>query len=227
MVQSSGESLEGRVLHKIRQRDDQIFRALYILEIDTIVYDNKYLDEIPPKLANELESKFLEAHSTPFSDLFTRYDKEMCVDIIEASEPASYVGNTTILHRGHSSPGVYWISKGKIKCTYLKDDQVIMQLHEGDCFGSFCLLDEACRCDYITEDICMVHFVAKSRLEEILETFKVDAIRFRQEALDDFNVLQQQRNAFKSMLRLRRCCLSRGNDQSSEYYESAQFCFNS
>lgn len=193
----------------------KFFQALYRLEIDTVVYDNTYLDEMPPQLSVELECKFLEAHVSPFADLFTRYSKDLCVDVIAGCEQASYLTGTTLLHRGHASPGVFWISKGTVQCSYLKPDQVIMQLGEGDSFGSFCVLDEACRCDYITKDICMVHFLPKSRLDVILETFKLDSLLFKQEALDDFKTLQIQRNSFKSMLKLRNVSLNRGNDKGT------------
>lgn len=193
----------------------KFFQALYRLEIDTIVYDNQYLDDMPPKLALELEHRFLEAHKSPFEELFARYNKEMCIDIIEACEQISYVGGTKLLNRGHLSPGVFWISKGTVQCTYLQPDQTLLELEEGDSFGSFCMLGEACRCDYVTKDVCMIHFLPKDRLEQILDTFKVDSILFREEALADFKQIQNRRNALKSMLRLRRLGLTRGHDQAA------------
>lgn len=180
----------------------RFFNLLYRLEIDTAVYDNEYLELMAPKDASKLETCFLQAHKSPFAELFKLFDKEMCIDIIRGCEQTSYVAGTTILHRGHNCPGVFWISKGKVECRYLKPEQVITEIGEGDWFGSFCILDEPVRCDYVAKDICMVHFLPKELLNTILDTFKLDSLRFRMEATDDFNELQVQRNSLKSMLKL-------------------------
>ena len=195
----------------------RFFKALYSLKVDTIIYDNEYLDSMPLDLAKEIETTYHESHTSPFDDLFDKYDKEMCVEIIKACEQTSYLPDTTILHRGLTSPGMFWLTSGTVKCTYQNPDQVIDQLHAGETFGSFCVLNQPCRESYITQDICMVHFLPKARLDDILDTFGVEAIKFKEEATADFKHQQDCRNSYKSILKIGRLILSRGTAQNPKF----------
>lgn len=191
----------------------KFFNAIYRLEMDTIVYDNQYLDELCGNIARDLEEAYHQAHPSPFVDLLSKYDMKMCAEIIKQSEPASYLPDTVILNRGHMSPGMYWISQGTVCLTYLRKDQIIEELHEADSFGGFCLLEEPARCNYVTKNLCMMHFLAKSKLEDILETFRVDALQFIKEVSDEFQYLLEKRNAYKTLLRFGRQRKLRGNGQ--------------
>lgn len=182
----------------------KFFNGLYNFGVDTILYDNDYLELLPNDLSAELERTYHEAHASPFEEFFQKYDNDMCVDIIKSCEQTSYLPDTVVVERGSTCPGIYWITSGAVEYTYLEHRQVMEVLGPGDNFGSFCLLGEPSRGSFITKDICMVHFLAKHKLDEILEKYRVDALLFKEEALEEFKQLQEIKKAYKVMLKMGR-----------------------
>lgn len=178
------------------------FHRLFKLEVDTVLYEGEYLEQLPLKVAKLLEFKYHEARPSPFESMFERYDKEMCVEIVKACEQTSFLPGTVIIHRGHLCPGVYWIASGTVQCIYLHNDQVIEELSAGDSFGSYCILDQPSRESYICQDVCLIHFLPKEKLNEILDKFGVESLLFKEEAQDEFNYIQEKRLTFKAALEM-------------------------
>lgn len=179
----------------------RFFYGLFSLEADTVLYSNQYLELLPSPLSLELEKEYHEARPSPFQNFFEKYSNEMCVEIIKSCEQTSYLPGTIVVRRGLNYPGMFWITSGSINCTYNQPDQVMEELEAGDTFGSYCILDQPSRETYICNMVCLVHFLPKARLEEILQKYGVEAILFKEEAMAEFNYLKQRRNAFKTMLK--------------------------
>lgn len=182
---------------------NEFFKALYNLEVDTVVY-SKFFDQLPPRHSEELEVKYHMAHESPFQELFDRFGKEITTDIIKGCQPCSFLAGTTILHRSKYSPGIYWITYGKVYVTYVHEDQPIHELTEGDSFGSFCLLEEQSRFNYIAKNTCMAHFLPASKLVAIIDKNGNSGIAFQELIKQEFKNLQNEKTVFKSLFRFRR-----------------------
>ena len=181
----------------------EFLKALYNLEVDTVVY-SKFLDQMPPHYSEELEERYHKSHESPFEDIFDAYGKEMTVDIIKGCQPCSFLGGTIILHRGKLSPGIYWITYGKVIVTYLSDNEPVQELEEGDSFGSFCLLEEQSRFNYVAKNTCMAHFLPLDKLKMIIEKNGNSGIAYKEQIETDFLSIQSQKTVVKGVSRLRR-----------------------
>lgn len=183
----------------------EFFKALYNLEVDTVVY-SKFLDQLPAKVAEELEEEYHLAQESPFQVLFDMYGKELSIGIIKGCQPCSFFAGSTILHRGKYSPGIYWITYGTVKVTYINDTKPVIELEEGDSFGSFCLLDEQSRFNYIAKSTCMAHFLPLEKLKDILDENGNSGQYFREQVKKDFEELQKEKIVCKSLNKFRTPC---------------------
>lgn len=189
---------------------NNFFKALYNLEVDTVVY-GEFFEELPPTTASLLEEKYHIAQESPFESLFQEFGKELTFDIIKACEPQSFLPNTVILKRCDQSPGIYWITYGTVKVVYLDPDVPASELDDGDSFGSFCLLEEPSRFSYISKDTVMTHFLSESKLRIIIEKNGNSGDALEEKIERDFKKLQQERNIVKSIVKFRSISFTKRN----------------
>lgn len=189
---------------------DAFFKALYNLEVDTVVYSD-FFEQLDPRTASLLEEKYHAAQQSPFESLSQEFGKEITFDIIKACEPLSFLTDTVILKRCEQSPGIYWITFGMVKVVYLDPSLPASELEEGDSFGSFCLLEEPSRFTYIAKETCMVHFLSREKLKLIIEKNGNNGIAFEERIEKDFEQLQQERNVVKSLFKFRNIPFTKRN----------------
>jgi hypothetical protein len=188
--------------HKFIKSLNSFFKALYNLEVDTVVYSDFY-EQLPPKTSSDLEEKYHMAQDSPFESLVQRFGKELAFDIIKACEPLSFLKDTVILKRCEKATGIYWITFGKVKMVYHDQNSPVSVLQNGDSFGSFCLLEEPSRFTYVAEDTCMAHFLPEDKLRIIIEKNGNSGQAYENKIKRDFHLLLQERNIVKSLFKFR------------------------